>query len=242
MITVESIQEKLEEAGLSNYFTLQGLEGLNRFIKRMLEINKEVNLTHFEADNEVLDFHVLDSAQSLPLLGSWLGKPGASWMDMGTGGGFPGAVLAAAFPQLDLLFMDSTNKKMVAVESCLEAAGWSFKTVSARAEDLGRDPRYRESLDGITARAVADLPVLLEYAIPLLKTGGYLVNWMTESQVQFVDKSEKALDELKAKIVKKSDYSLLSGTQKRYLVVVEKMGKTSSHYPRTPGTPSKKPL
>ena len=242
MISAEMIQEKLEENDLIQFFSPEAVEGLFRFIRRMLELNEGVNLTHFTSDQEVLDFHVLDSAQCLPIARKMMKHPGESWMDLGSGCGFPGAILAAAYPQLDLTLMDSAHKKILALKSCVDSAGWSIKTHSARAEEMGRDPLYRETLEGVVARAVADLPVLLEYAVPLLKVGGHLVNWMTESQVQFVDKSEKALDELRSKIVEKTPYFILGGTQKRFLVTVEKLGKTPSSYPRTPGTPSKKPL
>lgn len=243
MISAESIRESLENAGLSSYLADSGVSALFRFTRRMLEINEDLNLTHFKEDAEVLSFHVIDSAHSLPLLGKLCKGAGlGSWMDLGSGCGFPGAVIAAAYPQADMTLMDATHKKVMALKTCVEASGLSVKTLTGRAEDLGRAPEYRETFDGVVSRAVADLPVLLEYAIPLLKPGGYLVSWMTESQVQFVDKSRNALDELKAKIVERWPYSLSAGLQERYLVVVEKMGKTPSHYPRSAGTPSKKPL
>jgi 16S rRNA (guanine527-N7)-methyltransferase len=243
VITAENIREDLEITGLNSYFPIESTDSLARFTRRMLELNENLNLTHFREDEEVLAFHIRDSAQVVPLLGKlFKNKAPGSWMDLGSGCGFPGAIVAAAFPQVDLTLMDATHKKTTALKTCVDAAGWSVKTLSGRAEDLGRDPMYRETFDGILARAVADLSVVLEYAVPLLKPGGHLVNWMTESQVQFVDKSNHALDELKSKIVQKSPYSLSEGIQDRYLVVVEKMGKTPSHYPRAAGIPSKKPL
>jgi 16S rRNA (guanine527-N7)-methyltransferase len=242
MITPESIQEKLENEGLIHFFSPEALDSLVRFTRRMLEFNVDLNLTKFVSDDEVLNFHILDSAYSLPLIKKIQKASSESWMDLGTGCGFPGAVLIAAFPQLDMTLMDATHKKVMAMQTCVESAGWSAKTLCGRAEEIGRDPQFRESFDGIVARAVADLQVVLEYAIPLLKPGGHLVNWLTESQFQFVDKSRHALEELKSNIVEKSPYFLMEGTQKRFLVLVEKMGKTQSHYPRGVGVPFKKPL
>jgi len=243
VITAENIKEDIEAAGLASYFTPESTDSLARFTRRMLEINEGLNLTHFKEDDEVLAFHIRDSAFSLPLLAKlFKNKALGSWMDLGSGCGFPGAVLAAVYPQLDLTLMDATHKKVMALKTCVDAAGWCVKTLSGRAEELGRDSMYRESFDCIVTRAVADLSVVLEYSVPLLKPGGYLVNWMTESQVQFVDKSNNALNELKSKIVQKYTYSLSEGIQDRYLLVVEKMGKTPSTYPRAVGTPSKKPL
>lgn len=207
----------------------------------MLQINEELNLTKWTGDEEVLKHHFLDSAFSLPLLKP-LVKTSQRWMDLGTGGGFPGAILAAALPEIETIFLDSVAKKTKAIGECLAETGWKAQTLTGRAEEVGRDPRYRESLDGVVARAVADFPVVLEYAMPLLKTGGYLVNWMTEEQIKTVDKSQHALDSLSGQIVQRLSYSLPGLDQKRWFVLVEKLGKTSPEYPRPIGRPSKKPL
>lgn len=223
------------------FFPQGSLGPLLRFTQRMLQINEELNLTKWTGDEEVLRYHLLDSAFSLPLLRP-LVKPSQRWLDLGTGGGFPGAVLAAAFPEIEMIFMDSVAKKTKAIGECLAVTGWKARTLTGRAEEVGRDPQYRESLDGVVARAVADFPVVLEYALPLLKTGGYLVDWVTEDQLQIVDKSQRALDLLGGQIVQKQGYSLPGLEQNRWLLFVEKLGKTSENYPRPTGRPSKKPL
>jgi len=242
-LTVEKVSLAFQEAGLSSFFTPPSLESLLRFTQRMLEINENLNLTRWTGDEAVLNQHFLDSARVLPLLKD-LGLPNGPdrWMDLGTGCGFPGAILLAAFPQVEVTLFDSVAKKTKALGECLEAAGWKGPTLTGRAEEIGRDPRYREGWDLVTARAVADFPVVLEYALPLLKTGGYLVDWMTEDQAASVDKASRALELLSAKIVQKAGYSLPGLTQKRWLVVVEKLGKTPETYPRPVGLPSKKPL
>jgi 16S rRNA (guanine527-N7)-methyltransferase len=207
----------------------------------MLEINENLNLTRWTGDEEVLSYHLLDSAHALPLLKPLL-APGQRGMDLGTGCGFPGALLAAAFPQVEFTLMDSVAKKTKALGECVSAAGWSVKTLTGRAEELGQNPSLRESWDLISVRAVADLRVVLEYALPLLRTGGYLVNWMTEDQLATVDKAQTALDHLHGKILKRVDYSLPGLSQRRWLLLVEKLGKTPATYPRAAGVPSKKPL
>src|SRR5262249_35299897 len=116
------------------------------------------------------------------------------------------------------------------------------KTLTARAEELGRDAKTRETWDGVSARAVADLPVLLEYALPLLRTGGYLVNWMTEDQMSWLERSQGALESLQGRIAQRVDYSLPGLSQTRCLLVVEKLGKTPEDFPRPVGVPSKRPL
>jgi len=209
----------------------------------MLQINENLNLTKWTDDNDVLTHHLLDSARALPLLAPRV-VPSQHWLDLGTGCGFPGAVLIAAFPQAQVTLLDSVAKKTTALEDCLQAAGWieRAKTLTGRAEDLGQNLPTREAWDGVVARAVADFRVVLEYGIPLLKTGGYLVNWMTADQLKIVDKSSRALQLLDAKIIQKMEYKLPGLEQPRYLILVEKLGKTSGGYPRAAGKASKNPL
>jgi len=141
-----------------------------------------------------------------------------------------------------MTLMDSMAKKTKALEVCIQAGGWKMKTLTGRAEELGRDSKTREKWDGLTARAVADFRVVLEYGLPLIRPGGYLVNWMTADQTAVVDKAGRALEILEGKIVKKVEYSLPNLNQPRSLVFVEKMGKTPPTYPRPVGQASKKPL
>jgi 16S rRNA (guanine527-N7)-methyltransferase len=242
-LSPEKIRETFEEAGLQAFFPPDSLSHLIQFTHRMLEINKDLNLTMWKTDDEVLIYHLLDSAKVLPLL-----KPLAfthqRWLDLGSGCGFPGAVLIAAFPQVEVTLLDSVAKKTKALMECLSAAGWSTKgkTLTGRAEELGQNPKTRETWDGVVSRAVADFRVVLEYGIPLLRTGGYLVNWLTEGQLKIVDKSEGALHVLQAQIIQKIEYSLPTLDQPRYFVMVEKLGKTPEGYPRRVGVPSKNPL
>ena len=240
-LTPEKLSEALKQAGLLSFFPSESLSPLLQFTQKMLEINENLNLTKWTGDEEVLTHHLLDSAYALPLLKP-LVAPGQKGMDLGTGCGFPGALLAAAFPEMEFTLMDSVAKKIKALAECVQTAEGSTKTLTARAEELGRNPDTRESWDLVTVRAVADFPVVLEYAPPLLKTGGYLVNWMTEEQLASVDKAENALKQLQGKILKRADYSLPGLSHRRWLLLVEKMGKTPASYPRAVGVPSKKPL
>jgi 16S rRNA (guanine527-N7)-methyltransferase len=163
-------------------------------------------------------------------------------MDMGSGCGFPGAVVTAAFPHWEYTFMDSVGKKMKLLEECALYAGWNRSFLVCRAEELAREPQSRESWNGITARAVADFRVVLEYAMPLLTIGGHLVNWMTDEQLSILDESQKALSELKAKTLKKASYQLPHIQNLRWIVIVEKMGTTPIIYPRPVGKALKKPI
>jgi 16S rRNA (guanine527-N7)-methyltransferase len=163
-------------------------------------------------------------------------------MDLGSGCGFPGAVVVTALPHWNVTFMDSVGKKMKLLEECVRCAGWDLSFLVNRAEELGKELQNRENWNGITARAVADFRVVLEYAMPLLTIGGHLVNWMTDEQLEILNESHNALLELKAKIVNKVSYRLPDTQNLRWIVLVEKIGTTPMIYPRPVGKALKKPI
>ncbi len=238
------IEQSLKEAGVFNLFTSSSLLPTIRYIQKMLEINKTMNLTKWTKDEDILKYHLLDSAFCLSILQSLSEgrKSPQTWLDLGTGCGFPGVVVLAAFPDWEITFMDSVGKKMKALQDCLDAAEWKAKTLTGRAEEIGQNIIYRESWDGALTRAVADFPVVLEYVIPLIKIGGYLVDWRTQEQLKVVEKSQNALKLLNARVSKLAPYFLPGTHQQRWLVVVEKLGKTHPKYPRPIGRPNKNPL
>lgn len=241
--TPELLVQTLQEAGLERFGASERMKTLSDFIESLLEINQTLNLTRITSPDEVRIKHVRDSAAAFPLLEKLMaGRTPCKVLDLGSGCGFPGAAIAAAFPSWEVTLMDATAKKVQALGQCAQNAGLTVGVLKGRAEDLGREDAQREAWDLVTARAVADLPVLLEYALPFLKVGGFLVDWLTDEQMKTVDKSENALKILAGKIVEKQDYNLPGLESKRWLLVVEKVGKTSLKYPRLPGLPSKHPL
>ena len=142
---------------------------LDIYAEFLIETNKQFNLTAITNPDEVTVKHFADSLSVLAFADI---KKGASLIDVGTGAGFPGLVLKAARPDLDVSFLDSTQKKLNFMDEALCKMGLEGETIHMRAEEAGRDPVYRESFDYATARAVASLPVLCEYCLPLVKKGG----------------------------------------------------------------------
>jgi 16S rRNA (guanine527-N7)-methyltransferase len=237
------VSKALEKAGFGDYFTPPSLTSMLLFTDRMLFLNESLNLTRWTQEDDVINFHLLDCANALPVMKTLMSSSvSPRVLDLGTGCGFPGVVFASAFPAWKVTFMDSTAKKVRAVQECLDGAKIPASTLCARAEDLGRNPMFRETWDGVLARAVADFPVALEFSLPLLKTGGYFVDWITADQLKKVDKAQKALDLLGGKVIKMLEYSIQSGSQSHWLLIVEKLGKTPISYPRPAGKPNKHPL
>ena len=211
----------------------------------LLERNAQFNLTAIRDPDEVERRLFLDAIAMTPVLdgiatlddrteGSRL-----RLVDVGAGAGFPGLPLKIARPMLDVTLIDATGKKVAFINEVidrLELEG--ARAVQGRAEDLGQEPAYREQFDIATARAVASLPVLLEYVIPLLCVGGtaLLPKGLQIAEELRVGRRAAAL--LGAEIVSASELPV----ETTRLVVVRKTAPTSVEYPRRPGIPSREPL
>ncbi|MEK7146539.1 MAG: 16S rRNA (guanine(527)-N(7))-methyltransferase RsmG [Patescibacteria group bacterium] len=169
-------------------------------------------------------------------------KSGMKCADIGTGGGIPGLVIGAAEPHLKVTLVDSTKKKLQVLEEILnEYPCPNTQTLWGRFEELAHDKKYREQFDFVTARAVAELPTLLEYAAGFLKKGGLFIAWKNFDFEGELSNSEKAQKTLKMKHIKSHPYSLPTG-EGRVLLIFQKEGPLAKIYPRGSGTPSKKPL
>jgi 16S rRNA (guanine527-N7)-methyltransferase len=213
-------------------------DAAERYVGLLLEANAVTNLTRIVEPDAVARLHLLDALSALPLLDE-LGPRRA--LDLGSGGGVPGIVLALARPQIAWTLVDSVGRKTDALRSFASALGLPHvEAVAERAETLGRDPAHRGGYDLVTARACAALPVLAEYALPLLADGGTVLAW----------KGRIAGDELRAGSVAAP---LLGGRLDvrpsgvpalgdRRFVLITKVGATPDRYPRRPGQPSRRPL
>jgi 16S rRNA (guanine527-N7)-methyltransferase len=211
------------------------------YVDLLLAANARTNLTRVTEPDAVARLHLLDALVSLPLLD--VAAP-ASAVDLGSGGGVPGIVLALARPSVRWLLVDSVARKAAALVSFVGALGLTTVTVSAeRAETLGRDPAHREQYDLVTARACAALPVLAEYALPLLRPGGTLIAWkgaLSEDAPEVLA-GRGAVNTLGGGTVRVVDPGTPALGDHR-LVVVEKGGATPDAYPRRPGVPQRRPL
>ena len=204
------------------------------------EWGKQMNLTTITEHDDVIIRHFLDSLSLVSVIGF---DDGDKLIDVGTGAGFPGLALAIAFPNIHVTLMDSVQKKLKFLQAVIDGLELdNVEVLHMRAEDAGNDPKHREQYDIVTARAVALLPVLLEYTMPLAKIGGFVVAMKGESAEREVDEAKRALFVLKGEAKPVAEVQLPMVDRSHYLVTIEKMEKTPSNYPRQAGTPKKKPI
>lgn len=214
------------------------LERLSFYGDFLAEYNQKVNLTAITDPEGILVKHFEDSLALLPYLPE---EKTISLADVGTGAGFPGVVLLIARPDLSLTLIEATEKKLRFLELLLSHLSLSAQLCHRRAEEAGRDPAFREAFDAVSARAVASLPVLSEYCLPLVKPGGrFLAMKSMLAQKELAD-SRRAIALLGAETEKQIDYRLSNGDA-RSLIVIKKISQISSKYPRSTSVILKRPL
>jgi len=203
----------------------------------LLDWNQRLNLTRIIEPHEVIIKHFIDSM----ILSKFI--LGGSFADLGTGAGFPGVPLKILRPELEVVLMDSLKKRLNFLDIVIQTLNLSgIKTVHARAENFGRDRYYRGHFDTVSSRAVARLPVLLEYALPVLRVNGLFLA-LKGSQVDGeLAESQKALKLLGGIVESIEHFNLGEGAEHRAVVLIRKISETPSQYPRQAGTPAKDPL
>ena len=215
-------------------------DAVERYIGRLLDANLRLNLTRVVAPEAVARLHLLDAVSVLPLLDRL--PRSTRCVDLGSGGGVPGLVLALARPEQRWVLVDSVRKKADAMRDFAAALGVdNVEVVAERAEVLGRHPDHREGHDVVAARACAALPVLAEYALPLLAVGGTLVAWkgpLTDDEVRSGRLAASACGGGPPS-VHPSGFSALGDHR---FVLVAKEEPTPDRYPRRPGEPTRRPL
>ncbi|MGN1340096.1 MAG: 16S rRNA (guanine(527)-N(7))-methyltransferase RsmG [Oscillospiraceae bacterium] len=200
----------------------------------MVEYNQNVNLTSITEFSEVVVKHFVDSV--LPFYMVEIPQ-GSSFIDVGTGAGFPALPLLIVRTDLRGTLCDSLNKRCVYLEKACSEIGISADIIHARSEELGR--KKRECFDFATARAVAGMPVLAEYCVPFVRVGGMFL--ALKSVNEDISAAEGAVSKLGGVIHQVRDYQLTNGDNRR-LVVVKKLSQTPTKYPRSSANISKKPL
>ncbi len=203
------------------------------------EWNEKINLTAITKEEEVIVKHFADSLSLQPYLPA---DKAFSLIDVGTGAGFPGIPLKIVNPSMQLTLLDSLDKRIQFLKHVLSSVGASeYTCLHSRAEDAGKNPLYREQFDVCTARAVAKLPVLLEYCLPFVKVGGMFLA-MKGSDLEELKDAGNALKLLGGEIMDCKTFKLYGGEMQRTIVLVKKVRQTPTKFPRKAGKPTKEPL
>lgn len=211
------------------------LEALRHYATELVEWNQKINLTAITAPQEMETKHFLDS-----LLLANQGEVAGRLVDVGSGAGFPGVVAKVYKPALAATLMEPTGKRVQFLQHLAGALGVEADVVKERAEEAARK-QWRESFDVATARAVAALPALCEYCLPLVKPGGTFLAMKGGEVDAELATAQNAITKLGGKLLRTQCYTLPDGA-KRAIVVVQKVAATPPQYPRNGGVIAKRPL
>jgi 16S rRNA (guanine527-N7)-methyltransferase len=216
------------------------LSALALYERELLDWNMRFNLTAIRDPHEIRIKHFLDSLTCLLVMRE---AAFGRLIDVGTGAGFPGIPLKIVYPKLQLTLVESVGKK---AEFCRHVVNvlalQKVEVVQERAETLGQDQNYREQYDWAVARAVAILPVLAEYLLPLVRVGGSMLAMKGESGPAEAHSAEHASRLLGGHLRQLLPVTLPGVAEERYLVVIDKVAATPTAYPRKVGIPAKRPL
>jgi len=209
-------------------------------LELLLAHDARAGLTTITDPVEIAVKHFLDSLAGLLVREVAAGERVA---DVGSGGGFPGVVLAVARPDASYTLVESARKRAAFLSLLCEELRLAQATVvTARAEEVGRQPGHRESYNLVVSRALAPLPVLLEYCLPLARVGGEVLAYKGPEAAEELDRSAAALAKLGGRLVRTHRLALPRNLGDRVLVLITKVAPTPATYPRRPGVPAKRPL
>ncbi len=215
------------------------IKKLDIYAKELKEWNEKINLTAIKDDEGIAIKHFIDS---LMLLKYVTIPENSKLIDVGTGAGFPGLVIAAARSDVKVTLLDSTGKKLKVVADIAEKMGLTnYEILNMRAEEAGQKKEYREQYDFATARAVAELRVLSEYCLPFVKKDGYFVSMKGALAEQEIENATNALKTLSGKIEEKFNFDLC-GQGERNIIKIKKISQIPTKYPRVSAQIAKKPL
>lgn len=215
------------------------------YYESLVDWNQRFNLTAVTEYEQVQIRHFLDSLSCLLAREARLAlsRPGARMIDVGSGAGFPGVPLKLVCPATQLTLLEATGKKVTFLEHLVQLLELQTVTpIKARAEELAHDPAHREQYDLVLTRAVADLPVAVEYMLPFCKVGGWALAQKGEAGAAEAWTAQRAISLLGGELRRVVPVELPRLPEDRSLVVVAKVSPTPPSYPRRPGIPSKKPL
>ena len=220
------------------HFSVEQLEQFFAYMNLLIEWNEKMNLTAIVEPNEIILKHFIDSITILKEIDN-----NSKIIDVGTGAGFPGVPLSIMNPTLKITLADSLNKRLIFLQEVVNQLGLkNIEIIHARAEELGKNKKYRENFDVATSRAVANLSTLSEYLIPLVKVGGKIISMKAGGEQEEIEAAKKAIKILGGKIEGIEEFKLPQTEIERTIILIKKEEHTPNKYPRKAGVPSKEPI
>ena len=206
----------------------------------LMAMNKKVNLTGIKDGEESLIKNIYDS---MTVYDPAYFPQNGRVLDLGTGAGFPGIPLKIAFPDQEIVLLDSLNKRVKFLNTVIETLGLTgIRAIHGRAEDYARHADYREQFDLCVSRAVANLSTLSEYCLPYVKTGGHFIPYKSGRIQEELTEAKTVIKILGGSLEKTEKFQLADTDMERSFVVIRKIKPTGKKFPRKAGLPSKEPI
>lgn len=226
-VKMNNINIKINETQIEQFYNYMNL---------LIEWNEKINLTAITDPKEIIVKHFVDCA-------TIVNEVNGRVLDIGTGAGFPGIPLKILNPTLDITLVDSLNKRVNFLNKVIEELKLDkIEAIHSRAEELGKNIKYREKFDVVASRAVAQINILAEYTLPFCKKGGKCIFMKGANVEQELKNGEKSIKILGGKIEKINELFLENNDNNRKIIIIDKLNSTPIKYPRKPGTPTKEPI
>ena len=236
----KNFENDLNEMNIS--ISEQQLKQFQIYYDLLREWNSFMNLTAITELDEVIRKHFLDSASLIHAIPD-LSEKKYSFIDVGTGAGFPGIPLKILFPDLSITLLDSLNKRVKFLNHVIENLELTkIEAIHGRAEDIAQNLSYREQYDFCVSRAVANLTTLSEYCLPFVKKKGFFISYKSEKITEEYEQAKRAIKILGGDFKNQIEFYLPGSDIYRNLFMIEKIQTTPKKYPRKSGLPSKEPL
>ena len=219
-------------------FTDEQINKFYNYMNLLIEWNEKINLTAITEPEDIIIKHFIDSLTINKYING-----NSTLADVGTGAGFPGIPLKIYRPDLNIFLVDSLNKRINFLNEVIDKLGLNnISTVHARVEDFGKNKQYREHFDYVTARAVANLTVLSEYLLPIVKVCGKCICMKGSDVEDEIKSSQNAFKILGGNLEFVDKFFLPNTDILRHIILIDKVKNTPAKYPRKAGIPVKEPL
>lgn len=204
------------------------MKQFEKYKQLLLDWNEKINLTAIVEERGIITKHFIDSLTCMRYI-----KENDTIIDVGTGAGFPGVPLKIMNDSINLTLLDSLNKRIIYLNDVIEKLNFkNAVAIHGRAEELGRQDKYREKYDVVTARAVANLKVLSEYCLPFVKTEGIFICMKGPDAKEEIEDAKKQIKLLGGEIVQQEYMTLPNTDIGRTIILIKKIHSTPNKYPR----------